>query len=134
MKLKLLIGALVGALAGTSVQAAQLASVEGQVLVNTGSGFVAAKSGATLRAGDKIMSGSGASAVISYSSNCSTTVAPNSVVVVSSTIPCGGVMYQGADAGGVDPTLVIGGVVVAGGVAAAVILSRDSSNGAPASP
>jgi hypothetical protein len=70
----------------------------------------------------------GGSAEVIYSDGCRQAVDVGAVVVVGETSPCAALNPQ---TGAMDYTLVIGGVVVAGGVAAAVALSGGDSSASP---
>jgi hypothetical protein len=129
--------------------AATVAAVEGEVLVNSGSGFkpiTGALSG--VKPGTEVMVRPGGAATITYASNCSVRV-PSGVWAVQATAPCAGKetidfttrMNQEAPPAGDAPAAagdytpwIIGGLVVAGAAGAAVLLSQGNNHNAPASP
>jgi len=60
----------------------------GPVLVNYGSGYVAAKTGAALQAGDAVMAKLGGRGEIVYDDGCREPVEPQKVVLVQDLSPC----------------------------------------------
>ena len=122
-------------------QAATISSIQGEVLVNSGSGFKPlADVPGDLKAGSQVMIRPGGAAMITYASNCSVRV-PSGVWAVQSSATCSAGtsvidfssrMNQETPPPADDPTLlIVGGLVVAGGVAAAVILSQGDSPSSP---
>jgi len=130
MRTSLIIGAaIVSVFSLSSVSyAATVSSLQGEVLVNTGSGFKPVASAAgDLKPGSQVMVPPGGAATISYASNCSVRV-PSGVWAVQAVAPC----VAGKDSidftnrmnqqapppdGGTDATaLVVGGLVVAAAV------------------
>jgi hypothetical protein len=118
---------------------AEIISSNGKVLVNRGNGFHPAESFAALSAGDTIMVGREASAVIGYSfGGCSATLSPGSVTTVPAKAPCGrGEQVAMADSVVITPTnggdstlLLILAVVLAG---AGVFVLADNNNDNPVS-
>lgn len=107
---------------------ATLQSVEGSVLANTGTGYRSVGTGATVPTGTQIMARNNGSASIVYANGCVENVAPGTVVTVKPEGQC----QAGLGAGSLPPgALVAGAVVIAGGVGAAIALSKDDK---PASP
>jgi hypothetical protein len=100
----------------------------GDVFIDRGSGYTKVSGGAEAKAGDTVMVMAGSTAEIIYSDGCRQAVDVGAVVVVGETSPCAAL---NPTTGGVDYTLVIGGVVVAGGVAAAIALSGGDSSASP---
>ena len=87
------IAALAAALAASPARAAegkaQLASINGKVLVNQGAGFVQSSRGMLLNTGNQIFVGLEASAVITYvADNCQVTVPAGRVVTIEVLSPC----------------------------------------------
>lgn len=108
--------------------AAILSSVQGPVSINKGSGFAAAGAGAEVSPGDQVMTGANGSATVDYGPGCSQSIGSGQVVVVPAAPACA------AGAAGMNTgTLVVGGLVVGGGVAAAIALSGGSDK-KPISP
>lgn len=101
----------------------------GDVYIDRGTGYQQVVGPTEAKAGDVVMAMAGGSASISYENGCLQSVDVGAVAIVSEIPPCVG---EQATPPGVDYTLVIGGLAVAGGVAAAVALSGDDDP--PASP
>ena len=70
------------------VVSAQGATLEGNLSVNRGSGFVPTSAGASLKPGDSVMAKPGASGVIVYSAQCRVPVDAGNIHVVSAESPC----------------------------------------------
>ena len=109
---------------------AEIGSIQGKVLVNQGSGFVALSDGASLKAGDRVMVGKDSGAVIAYANGCSVAVNESKVLTIAKVAPCKvgehvamiGSSLVAPVAGSVDsplgiplPLLVVGGGAVAVG-------------------
>ncbi len=75
-------------LIGTTAQAATLNS-KGPIMVNYGSGYVAAQNGTQLRTGDAVMAKPGGRGQIVYENGCKDSVEVGEVVLVQSEPPCG---------------------------------------------
>ncbi len=127
-------------LTSTVAQAAVLAGIEGPVLVNTGVGFQLTKGPVELKPGDLVMAYTGSNAQLSYPDGCSVPLATGTVVTIGAQSPCATQAPQNntpppqPTAGLNTGTLVVGGLVVAGGIGAALALGGKSSSSAPASP
>ncbi len=107
--------------------AATVQPTAGQVYVDRGQGYVPVSGPTTVKPGDVVMVTAGGSAQVIYKDACAQAVSVGSVVVVAAVPPCA------ANApGGVDYTLIVGGVLVAGGIGAAIALSGDDDK--PISP
>jgi len=117
------------ALLSTSAEAAQLADIQGTVLLNRGNGFERVLGSVPLQPGDRVMATGGGSARIVYSPACTTVVSSGTAVIIRSDPPCNGGTVLRSD----GSALVIGGLV-AGGVAAGVIALSGSGSSGPASP
>ena len=88
---------------GFAAGVAELSSVSGKVLVNSGEGFVAATAETVLTPGSQIMVGEDSSAVLSYlGSDCKVEVAPASVLTVAEAAPC----VAGQTVGAIDGVFV----------------------------
>jgi hypothetical protein len=101
--------------------AASAATVQvksGEVFIDRGSGYKSVPGSAAAKAGDVVMVLAGGSGEVVYDDGCRQAVDVGAVVTVGETSPCAALTT-----GSVDYTLVVGGVVVAGGVAAAIALS-----------
>ncbi|MGO9547579.1 MAG: hypothetical protein ACLPPF_22655 [Rhodomicrobium sp.] len=111
--------AVVTMLLTASAQAAHLSNVQGTVLINRGGGFQPVTGDVKVLPGDRIDAREG-SAFITYDNGCTARVGPGVVATVLSVPPvCNG------------STLIIGGLVIAGGTGLAIALSQGN---APASP
>jgi len=76
-------------LAAAPASAATLAVWQGEVLVNTGKGFIRGAPGQELQPGDRVMVGAqGGKATISYDPSCAENVPVGRVVVVQAGVPC----------------------------------------------
>lgn len=112
-------------LAGTSLQAASLEGLQGEVLVDRGGGFDIISGPTSLDPGNTVIANPGGKAVIVYSAECKVPVQPGAVVTVHKYPPCDG------GGGALDTTtLLVGGAVIGLGAGAAVLLLSDN----PASP
>ena len=111
------------------------ADVSGKVLVNQGVGYISAKSGMTLNAGEQVIVSDAANAAIRYVDvACTVELAPQSFSTIAAAAPCIAgnvamisesvfvqpVMNAGALAGATTSQMVIGGVLVVGVLAAGV--------------
>jgi hypothetical protein len=81
-----------------SASAATVESVQGDVLINHGEGFVKAASGAQANAGDQLMATPGSSAKLVYSDGCQVNVIPGRVVGVGAQPPCKAPYMAGLEA------------------------------------
>jgi len=143
---------LAGAFHAGSAEAATLVDIRGEVLVNTGSGFVAANGPTAIAPGHQVFIRPGGSAQIVFGDGCKVPVAHERVVQIGASSPCSSGTQQqqqgastgaasgpgvvgAAEVGGVSSsTLVVGGLAIAGGAAIAVGLSSGGSKDKPASP
>jgi hypothetical protein len=114
---------LVALMGATNTEAATLER-KGIVLVNDGSGYVAANNGAPLQAGDAVMAKPGGRGEIVYDDGCREPVEPQNVVLVQDISPC----VEGA---GPWPIYALPG---AGVVAGSFLVSNDNGVDRPASP
>lgn len=111
-------------------QAAQLADVQGTVLVNRGTGFQRAAGIIELQPGDRVMATGGGSARIVYSASCSAAVSPGTAVIVRAQAPCAG---SNVSTTSVPTEALVTGALVAGGVVAGALALGGQGN-SPASP
>lgn len=107
------------AVVGTA-QAATVNVKSGSVFIDRGDGYKPVTGSTVGSDGHVVMAMAGGSGEIVYDDGCRQAVEVGAVVVIGPASPC-----AAASPGGVDYTLVIGGLVVAGGVAAAIALSGD---------
>jgi len=125
------------ALFTTTVQAAALTNIQGQVFVNTGQGFKPAEPAMAVKPGDRIMTVQGGTVQIVYSASCTASVAADTVVIVEANPPCAPTTTGQADPAKPTSTgsnvLIIGGLVVGGGAIAALALGNGGGS-KPASP
>jgi hypothetical protein len=123
-----------------AADAATVSKRSGGVLINKGSGFVMLGADAELAPGQQVMVQQGGSASILYAGNCVVRVG-SGVWFVQPVAPCAngateidftGRMNQ--EAPPAEPTdvtpFVVGGVIVAGGVAAAIVLTQNKDKAA----
>jgi hypothetical protein len=121
--------ALVGVVAvgGASIASAQVAcstsgvlvAAQGTVLLDRGAGFAPASVGTSVQAGNRISVQGAGNAMVDFGGARTVTVSSSS----TQTLPgCG--LFQDANTGAV----VVGTVVVAGGIGAAIALSNDDSS------
>lgn len=101
----------------------------GDVYIDRGAGYQQVVGPTEANTGDVVMAMAGGTATISYDNGCLQTVDVGAVAVISEPPPCAANLTSTP---GIDYTLVIGGVAVAGGIAAAIALSGDDDP--PASP
>lgn len=127
---------------GASVHAAALDAIQGTVMVNSGTGFKPVGENYVVNPGDKILVSPGGSVRIVYSEGCWEDVEISGVKTVPAKPSCvGGEQNanapggEGGAPGPLTPTtsLIIGGVAIAGGVAAAVAVNNSGGKD-PASP
>lgn len=87
----LFVAALTAALFAHSAQAgeATLGAVKGEVVVGSATGFSAAKAGAALKPGDRIIARSGG-ATIRYADGCEKALPQGGMVVIAPKSPCAG--------------------------------------------
>ncbi|MGO9173855.1 MAG: hypothetical protein ACLP7P_18085 [Rhodomicrobium sp.] len=126
--------AVITALLVSNAEAALLTNVQGTVTVNRGEGFAPAGNTAVLAPGDRVRAETG-SADIVYDNGCTVKLGAGQTVAVLYAAPdCGGGLWDGAaSSSGISTgTLLVGGLVVAGGIGAGIALSQKSSK--PASP
>lgn len=105
-----------------SDSAAAIAFSEGKVLVNGGSGYLAARAGMALEAGDAVFVGNDAKATISYP-ECAVVLQPGTLYRVAKKVQCKGSQagLSGSEvvvspAFGSDGSFNAGGLAAAGGV------------------
>jgi len=131
---ELFVGAALLAMVSSSVDAATLVNLTGDVLVNGGRGFARAVEGQNLRPGDRVMVGrGGGSATIAYDPLCIERVEVGRVATVAGGVPCnvtGTATSPAAFGAGVPSTaLIIGGgaAVVGAGVLIYSATKKSSS-------
>jgi len=127
----------------SAAQAARLEELHGKVSVNRGSGFELVTGATVLNVGDAVMASPDASARIAYADGCAIPVKPGIVTTVAAQSPCSSQSEWSPPAGlggcslkddssscriepEIDRThLIVGGLLVAGGVTAAILLTQD---------
>jgi hypothetical protein len=128
----LLAAATTTCLGASVLQAATLEAVQGQVLVNRGSGYQFEVGSSELKPGDMVIANAGASAHITYADGCVVPIEAGSVMTVAERSPCAA-QSGGAPSFGLTPTTVgIGVAVVGAGVGAAALFGGGGDK--PASP
>jgi hypothetical protein len=124
----------------TAADAATVSKRSGGVLINRGSGFVTLGADAELTPGQQVMVQQGGSASIVYANNCVVRLG-SGVWFVQAVPPCANgateIDFTGRMNQATPPTeptdvtpFVVGGVIVAGGVAAAVVLTQNKDKAA----
>ena len=73
---------------GTAVLAATVQPVEGDVLINRGSGYEPVSGPTQAKVGDSVMASPGGSARVVYDDQCSVAVKPGRVVAIAPEPPC----------------------------------------------
>ncbi|MBL8566236.1 MAG: hypothetical protein JNM89_11015 [Hyphomicrobiaceae bacterium] len=104
---------------------------EGTASVSRGDGFQPASSGTQVGAGDKVLVSEGSSVTIIYSPGCQVSVSAGQVVTIPAEAPCLAGVVESAPATMGMTGYVIGGVVIAGAVGAAVGLSGGGGGHSP---
>lgn len=120
--------AVITILVSASAQAALLTGIEGSVSVNRGNGFQVVTVPTQVKPGDRVMVGQGSNAQIVYSDTCIARLPASNTVIVATKAPCelsapDAALHEGQRLG----TVVVGGLVVAAGVGAAILLTRGAS-------
>ncbi len=121
---------------------AKLKDIQGTVLVSQGDAMAAGAKDQALRAGTRVVTSAGSTAVISYDKGCDVSLKENQrftvremgecAALIASVEGTGAAAMAGASgAGGMSGMMIAGGVVVAGGVAYAVDRNRSSGNVSP---
>lgn len=136
MKLNKII-ALAALLSSGVANAASLENAEGDVRVNQGKGFTSVQGSVELAPGDKIKLGRKSGALLVYPDGCSEKLSANSLAAVAKHSPCsykaivetpaGPINNSPFDPVGGDFWPVAGGVVLVGGVTAAIAVATSSS-------
>lgn len=129
----LLLGLVLFVATASAAAAATLVNVTGDVLVNTGSGFVRATEGQQVGPGNRVMIGSrGGAATIVYDPACIENVERGRAVVVQQGVPCNapGANTTPAQLGAGVPqgVLVVGGAVIAIGAGVLIYNATKGSS------
>ena len=119
-------------LGSEALQAATLEAVQGQVLVNRGSGYQFEIGPAELEPGDMLIANAGASAHITYGDGCVVPIAVGSVTTVGERSPCAAQSGDSPSFGLTPGILGIGVAAVGAGAGIAALLGRGGDK--PASP
>jgi hypothetical protein len=124
-----------GVTLGTLAQAATIVDIQGEVLVSMGAGFQPVGAPFVLRPGNQLFVRPGGAANLQFDDGCKVPVEPGTVVQIGETSPCRSAKAaEGGTAGVHGSTLLVGGLVIAGGAALAVGLSGGGGKDKPASP
>ena len=114
-------------LVSTAVSAATLDTIVGKVLVNKGKGFRTVTSPTEISPGDSIMVKENSGADIVYENGTRVHVNPGAIATVSASPPPLDLGLAGT--GGIDTaTLIIGGAVIGGGIAAVIALTDNGAS------
>ncbi len=109
--------------ASTSSIAASVEVVQGKVSLNRGGGYAQFSGVTQAKAGDLVMASAGGRARVVYGDGCILEVDPGKVVTVPQDQMCNpGAL--GANTG----TYVLGGLAIAGGVTAVILLTQDGAS------
>jgi hypothetical protein len=112
----------VALLTGTSAIAASVEVVQGQVSLNRGSGYAKVSGITQANAGDVVMASPNGRARVAYGTGCMLEVEPGMVVTVPQDQLCqSGFLGQGATG------YVLGGMAVAAGATAVILVAKDKS-------
>jgi hypothetical protein len=119
--------------------AATVAPVEGELKINTGSGFKPVAAAMAVAPGDVLIVSPGGKAEIIYSESCRVPITPGQVAMVAPFSPCArgeaDQAYKAEHQDYTDYYLIGGGVAAAGvGVGIWALTRKSNSSPAPASP
>ena len=106
---------------------ANLSGVNGQVMVNSGSGYRVIDGAGQLKNGDRVMVGPNASATISFDKGCSVPLKPGQVLTIGSSNPCNVKAVEGGSG-------IIIAILAAAAVIGGIIIAADGSENTPTSP
>jgi hypothetical protein len=109
-------------LAVSGAQAAVLTNIQGTVTVNHGYGYEPAGVGGPVGPGDRVHAGEGSAAIV-YENGSTVNVGPGQTVIVLSTPPANTIGTQAQD----TQSYAASGMLVSGGVAAAIVISERNS-------
>lgn len=101
--------------------AANVASLQGQTLVNTGNGYQQLVGATEAGPGAKVMANPGGQGQVTYPDGCTVTVNPGQVYTIAPVSPC-----AQAGTSTVSP-YAIGAAVIGGAVAAVIIATKSAS-------
>jgi hypothetical protein len=113
---------LIASLTVSGAQAALLTNIQGTVTVNHGYGYEPAGVGGPVGPGDRVHAGEGAADIV-YENGSTVSVRSGQTVIVQSTAPANAVGTQALD----TKAYAAGGILVSGGVAAAIVVSERNS-------
>jgi hypothetical protein len=123
----------------TGSWAVDIQAVQGDLSINQGSGFQKVDGRIDANIGDSVMVGPDGSATVSYPDGCRVSVQPGAVMTVAPLSPCASGSFAAQDQfQNQNPyltPLLIGGLVLGGAAALAILVSQNhSSSPSPASP
>jgi len=124
MRSKAILLAIVASLGAVPAVAATVNVKGGEVFIDRGKGYTPVRGSTQGNPGDTVMVLVGGAGEIIYGDGCRQPVDVGSVVTIGQASPCS----AANNVGYADHTLIIGGLVVAGGVAAAIALSGGDSD------
>jgi hypothetical protein len=114
---------------------------QGQVLLNTGQGYKQIQGPTKANPGDMVVVNPGGMARITFDDGCVAEIQPPSVVTITSQSPCQQQKQlrkspparerQGGIEGISATTMMVGGILVGGGVTAAILLSHKDKAASP---
>jgi hypothetical protein len=124
-------------LAATTAHATTLTVIQGDVLVNRGSGYERVLEQTEVNPGDTVVVGTTSAAEIAYGQGCVVPVPIGAVATVKSQPPCGplttGAFDDPAPNSSLTPTTVASGLAAVGGAGAAALFVNKKKD-KPASP
>jgi hypothetical protein len=106
----------------SSALAASVEVVQGQVSLNRGAGYARVSGLTKAKAGDMVMASPNGRARVAYGNGCILEVEPGTVVTVPPEASCTPAL------GSHSTHYIIGGLVIAGGAGAAILLSSGSKD------
>lgn len=112
----------IGTLFSWSASATGVELVAGQVSINRGDGYQPLVDWAPAFPGDLVMASPDGSGKIEYADGCVVEVTPGAVIAVQDKSPCG------SGGAGFKPGYLIGGVLIAGGIAGGLVLLSGGSD------
>lgn len=118
-----------GSVPASAATSAQLTGVHGNVLVDSGKGFVLVTEGAELKPGDRVMVAGDGGGTLTFGPGCSTALASDSMTTFTGDETCeASTQGDGNGNGSGLGMALLGTAVVGGGAAAAVIIINNNDN------
>ena len=124
-----LVGAFSMAFIGSAFAGAELSAIKGQVLVNSGAGYVASSGVSDLKSGTRIMVSPNSTAVLKFSDGCSVPLNAG-VVTIGSKSPCSFKAADLPDRGEPSDRGIVPPVVGGPGISTGTLLAVGAGVGA----